>query len=314
MASSKVLASSNSRNSDLSRKSSSASSSAVRRPKLSFSDQQAHITNSNNNGGDHTAKPSMTVDGFLRNVYDATPAAESTLLDAQITLIDPTPIASVSAAAVATGDLNSGSIGSSSAPKTVDEVWREIISGDRKECKEEEQDMVMTLEDFLLAKTGIASVEEEDVKSLPAPLTESLSSGLFSFDSIPPSPLQALDNVEGSIIGFGNGVEVIGGGGAGGRGKRGRNVLEPLDKAAQQRQRRMIKNRESAARSRERKQAYQVELESLAVRLEEENDRLLKEKAERTKERFKQLMEKVIPVEEKRRPPRVLRRVRSLQW
>ncbi|PON83023.1 LOW QUALITY PROTEIN: Basic-leucine zipper transcription factor [Trema orientale] len=293
MASSKVLASSNSRNSDLSRRSSSASSSAVRKqPKP-----------------DHNAKPSqqlgsMTVDGFLRNVYDTTPAAaESTLLDAQITLIDPTPITSVSAAAAAANDINSGSIGSSNASKTVDEVWREIVSGERKECKEEEPDMVMTLEDFLLAKTGAASVEEEDVKSLPAPLTERLSGGLFAFDPIPPSQLQALDNIEGSIIGFGNGVEVIGGGGgAGGRGKRGRNVLEPLDKAAQQ------------ARSRERKQAYQVELESLAVRLEEENERLLKEKAERTKERFKQLMEKVIPIEEKRRPPRVLRKVRSLQW
>lgn len=90
--------------------------------------------------------------------------------------------------------------------------------------------------------------------------------------------------------------------------------MEPLDKAAQQRQRRMIKNRESAARSRERKQAYQVELESLAVKLEEENEWLLKEKAERTKERFKQLMEKVVPVVEQRRPPRMLRRVRSLQW
>jgi ABA responsive element binding factor len=71
-----------------------------------------------------------------------------------------------------------------------------------------------------------------------------------------------LDKVEGSIVGFGNGVEVElvagsggGGGGGGGRGKRGRTVvMEPLDKAAQQRQRRMIKNRESAARSRERKQ------------------------------------------------------------
>ncbi|RVW48961.1 G-box-binding factor 4 [Vitis vinifera] len=64
----------------------------------------------------------------------------------------------------------------------------------------------------------------------------------------------------------------------GGRGKRRAPVLEPLDKAAQQKQRRMIKNRESAARSRERKQAYQVELESSAVRLEEENEQLLKEK------------------------------------
>lgn len=258
MASSKVMASSNSRNSDLSRRSSSASSSAVRKPKApSLSDQpqpqaHAHINNSSDHSGG-TGKPllgSMTVDGFLRNVYDATPAAESTLLDAQITLMEPTPITSISAAA---DEMNAGSIGSSNVPKTVDEVWREIVSGDRKECKEEEPDMVMTLEDFLLAKTGAAEIEvEEDVKSLPAPLTERLSSGgLFAFDPISPGPLQALDKVEGSIIGFGNGVEVIGGGG---RGKRGRNVLEPLDKAAQQRQRRMIKNRESAARSRERKQ------------------------------------------------------------
>uniref|UniRef100_A0A803LHZ7 Uncharacterized protein n=1 Tax=Chenopodium quinoa TaxID=63459 RepID=A0A803LHZ7_CHEQI len=50
--------------------------------------------------------------------------------------------------------------------------------------------------------------------------------------------------------------------------------------------------------------AYQVELESLAMKLEEENEQLLREK----------LMEKVVPVVEKKRPPRVLRRVRSMQW
>nr|GEW03516.1 G-box-binding factor 4 [Tanacetum cinerariifolium] len=55
------------------------------------------------------------------------------------------------------------------------------------------------------------------------------------------------------------------------RGKRG-PILDPLqDKAAQQRQRRMNKNRESAARFKERKQAYQDELKSLAFKLEEEN-------------------------------------------
>ena len=53
----------------------------------------------------------------------------------------------------------------------------------------------------------------------------------------------------------------------------------------------MIKNRESAARSRGRKQAYTVELESLVTRLEEERELLLREEVEQSKERYKQLME-----------------------
>lgn len=61
-------------------------------------------------------------------------------------------------------------------------------------------------------------------------------------------------------VGFGNGIEGAivavgnGGGGGGGRGKRRAVEEVPVDKATQQKQRRMIKNRESAARSRERKQ------------------------------------------------------------
>ncbi|XP_023521222.1 G-box-binding factor 4-like isoform X2 [Cucurbita pepo subsp. pepo] len=96
---------------------------------------------------------------------------------------------------------------------------------------------------------------------------------------------------EEMIVGFGNGGEI-----SGRSGKRRRAPMEPMDEAALQRQRRMIKNRESAARSRERKHAHQVELELIAARLEEENHRLLKQK----------LMETVIPVVEKRRPPRAL--------
>jgi len=53
--------------------------------------------------------------------------------------------------------------------------------------------------------------------------------------------------------------------------------MGPVDRAAMQRQKRMIKNRESAARSRERKQAYIAELESLVTQLEEENAELLRE-------------------------------------
>ncbi|KAJ7969802.1 G-box-binding factor 4-like [Quillaja saponaria] len=292
MASSKVMASSNSRKSDLSRRSSSSS-----KPQPIVSDQRHTRKNSGtSNIG------SITVDGLLRDIYDSNPSTGSTLLDAQITLIDSQM-----------NVISNPADGNPNVQKTVDDVWREIVSGDRRECKEEAPDEMMTLEDFL-AKAG--AVDGEDVK-MSVPPTERLSGGMFTFDSIPTSSFQTVDKVEGSIIGFGNGVEVNGAAEAvvgGGRGKRGRPALEPLDKAAQQRQRRMIKNRESAARSRERKQAYQVELESLAVKLEEENEQLLKEKAERTKERFKQLMEKVIPIVEKRRPPRVLRRVRSMQW
>ncbi|XP_006654569.1 ABSCISIC ACID-INSENSITIVE 5-like protein 2 [Oryza brachyantha] len=53
---------------------------------------------------------------------------------------------------------------------------------------------------------------------------------------------------------------------------------EIADKIVERRQKRMIKNRESAARSRARKQAYTNELENKVLRLEEENERLKKQK------------------------------------
>ncbi|KAG6784035.1 hypothetical protein POTOM_009718 [Populus tomentosa] len=313
MASSKVMASSKPRNSDPS----STTSSRSRRATSSSS-----VTNT-------TAKPAyqstdrlfqkestMTVDGILRSVY-ASPSTESTLLDAQITLMEsPDQLPHPQIETDDTDDQDMSDV-IPQENKTADDIWREIVVG-RKEMKDEPDEM-MTLEDFL-AKAGAVDVVGEDGDEVKMPPPERLSGGLYAFDSLPPSSFQVLDKEEGSIVGFGNGVEVelvagSGGGGGGGRGKRGRGVaMEPLDKAAQQRQRRMIKNRESAARSRERKQAYQVELESMAVRLEEENEQLLKEKEERTKERFKQLMEKVVPVVEKGRPRRALRRVNSLQW
>ncbi|XP_010931491.1 ABSCISIC ACID-INSENSITIVE 5-like protein 2 [Elaeis guineensis] len=53
---------------------------------------------------------------------------------------------------------------------------------------------------------------------------------------------------------------------------------DKTDKLVERRQKRMIKNRESAARSRARKQAYTNELEYKVSRLEEENERLKKQK------------------------------------
>ncbi|ERM99009.1 hypothetical protein AMTR_s00101p00038080 [Amborella trichopoda] len=51
-----------------------------------------------------------------------------------------------------------------------------------------------------------------------------------------------------------------------------------VERTVERRQKRMIKNRESAARSRARKQAYTNELENKVMRLEEENERLKKQK------------------------------------
>ncbi|KAL9234162.1 hypothetical protein vseg_009061 [Gypsophila vaccaria] len=199
--------------------------------------------------------------------------------------------------------------------RTAEEVWREIV--ERRECKIEEAaaaavvaDEMMTLEDFLARAT--AGEEEETAEE-----------GVKAEGAVSNLGMYGYDNQQGmvgpGVFTMGEvAVAVAGGGGGGGRGKRSRGgggmMVETLDKAAQQRQRRMIKNRESAARSRERKQAYQIELEALAAKLEEENELLLREKAHRTKQRYMQLMEKIVPVVEKRRPPRTLRRVRSMQW
>jgi len=184
--------------------------------------------------------------------------------------------------------------------KTVDEVWKEIVAGTAGNREPE-----MTLEDFL---TKAGAVTEDDVR-IPDPATLNAAQFQVSTVGYGVESVGFGNGIEGAIVAVGNG-----GGGGGGRGKRRAVEEVPVDKATQQKQRRMIKNRESAARSRERKQAYTVELESLVTQLEEENSRLLREEAEQSKERFKQLMENLIPVVEQRRPPRPLRRMHSMGW
>ncbi|KAK4339970.1 hypothetical protein RND71_041432 [Anisodus tanguticus] len=247
---------------------------------------------------------SMNMDDILNNIYS-----------------DPTdPFSSTTPTTPTGGDVDPS--------KTVDEVWKEIIAGGGSSSREEPE---MTLEDFL---TKAGAVTEEDVRA-PAVAAAVSGGGGFVVDN----PMMCdggggtgncqfqagMQNGPGGGYGGGmesqphmgyggNGVVGITGSGSG-RGKRRSTVEElPVDKATQQKQRRMIKNRESAARSRERKQAYTVELESLVTQLEEENARLLREEEEKNNERLKQIMENLIPVVEKRRPPRVLRRARSMSW
>ncbi|XP_010475032.1 PREDICTED: G-box-binding factor 4-like [Camelina sativa] len=221
--------------------------------------------------------------------------------------------------AVDTAERSIGDRNSVNNGKSVDDVWKEIVSGEQKRIMMKEEahdDVIMTLEDFL-AKAAMDDVDgdaanmdsdEIDVKIPPERLNND-GSYTFDFPMMPqtqPQPQRhsSFQMIEGSM-----------GGGGGVRGKRGRVMMEAMDKAAAQRQKRMIKNRESAARSRERKQAYQVELETLAAKLEEENEQLLKEIEESTKERYKKLMEVLIPVDEKPRPSsRSLCRSHSLEW
>lgn len=96
----------------------------------------------------------------------------------------------------------------------------------------------------------------------------------------------------------------------------------PVEKVVERRQRRMIKNRESAARSRARKQAYTVELEAEVSQLKEENMRLRKqqvstrkseEEAERRKKQIMDILKsatKVVGAEK----TSSLRRTRTATW
>lgn len=98
-----------------------------------------------------------------------------------------------------------------------------------------------------------------------------------------------------------------------------RSKKRPLEiheeRSLEQRQKRMIKNRESAARSRARKQAYTVELEAQVTELKEENAKLKQEQIEARKKRRKWLDATLVPVtSQPQRPVRVLRRTQTCFW
>ncbi|XP_042422095.1 bZIP transcription factor ABI5 homolog isoform X1 [Zingiber officinale] len=90
-----------------------------------------------------------------------------------------------------------------------------------------------------------------------------------------------------------------------------------VDKVVERRQRRMIKNRESAARSRARKQAYTVELEAELNQLKEENARL-REKQRRVIAIRKQLLVEAMAEQARANVQKsmrsTLRRCRSSTW
>ncbi|XP_074280471.1 ABSCISIC ACID-INSENSITIVE 5-like protein 5 isoform X2 [Silene latifolia] len=74
-------------------------------------------------------------------------------------------------------------------------------------------------------------------------------------------------------------------------GFRGRKSSNAVEKVVERRQRRMIKNRESAARSRARKQAYTMDLEQEIAKLKEENEELRRKQIEIVEKQINQVQE-----------------------
>nr|AGV54705.1 bZIP transcription factor 6 [Phaseolus vulgaris] len=95
-------------------------------------------------------------------------------------------------------------------------------------------------------------------------------------------------------------------------GMRGRKSGGAVEKVIERRQRRMIKNRESAARSRARKQAYTMELEAEVAKLKEENQELQKKQAEIMEIQKNQVKEMMNLQREVKR--RRLRRTQTGPW
>ncbi|GAB4836181.1 hypothetical protein Ancab_001094 [Ancistrocladus abbreviatus] len=246
---------------------------------------------------------SMNLDELLKSV-STVEANQSMGMD-----IETTALANQSALQCQTSLSLTDSLGR----KTVDEVWQDIQQGQNKTCEKtmkEKQPTLgeMTLEDFLV-KAGVVAEGSLDKRNecpvsnidssatqhfaqqeqwmqyqqaqlqhqqqtmmgvyvpgqpMPQPMPLAAVHVMdvsYSENQVPlPSPLMAtLSDTQTS----------------------GRKRVGPediVDKSAERRQKRMIKNRESAARSRARKQAYTNELENKVSRLEEENERLRKQK------------------------------------
>ncbi|KAJ6921522.1 ABSCISIC ACID-INSENSITIVE 5-like protein 2 isoform X1 [Populus alba x Populus x berolinensis] len=167
--------------------------------------------------------------------------------------------------------------------KTVDEVWRDIQRLDKKDDDNPGRNAPfgeMTLEDFLV-KAGVVT------ESTPVHQQESNQWMQFQLPSVQQPvyqnnmmtvvdaayPDSQMNLSPSSLMGTLSDTQTP-----------GRKRVAPgdvVEKTVERKQKRMIKNRESAARSRARRQAYTHELEIKVSHLEEENERLRKqEKAE----------------------------------
>ncbi|KAI3682291.1 hypothetical protein L1987_82175 [Smallanthus sonchifolius] len=179
------------------------------------------------------------------------------------------------------------SASSMASKKTVDELWQDIQN--KKDIKKKKKKKStptlaeMTLEDFL-AKAGVVKSSHEKKNSpldIALPQQNPQPAQWMQYQ-IPPiqqqqhhvlmpahqQPINEVAYPETQMT-ISSDTQTVG---------RKRVASEDLvEKSVERRQKRMIKNRESAARSRARKQAYTHEVETKVSRLEEENEILKRE-------------------------------------
>ncbi|KAJ1376809.1 Basic-leucine zipper domain [Sesbania bispinosa] len=269
---------------------------------------------------------SMNLDELLKNVW--------TVETSQSMVMDNEGTAQASQAALQRQA--SLSLTGALSKKTVDEVWRDIQQNkDSEEKKSRDRQPTlgeMTLEDFLV-KAGIVAEASSNKK-----YTGTIA-GIDSSVAVPQFPPQGqwiqyaqpqYQHPQQSLMGIympSQGIAQPLHMGAGASldvpfadsqvalssplmgtvsdtqtpGRKRSTPEDMMEKTVERRQKRMIKNRESAARSRARKQAYTNELEQKVSRLEEENERLRKRKE----------LEKMLPCAPPPEPRYQLRRIAS---
>ncbi|KAJ1411606.1 Basic-leucine zipper domain [Sesbania bispinosa] len=235
---------------------------------------------------------SMNLDELLKNVWTVE-ASQSTGIDNEGTAQASQAALQRQASLSLTGALSK---------KTVDEVWRDIQQNkDNEEKKSRDRQHTlgeMTLEDFLV-KAGIVA-EASSNKSVAVPQFPPQGQWIQYAQPQYQHPQQSLMGIYMPSQGIAQPLHM----GAGASldvpfadsqvalpsplmgtvsdtqtpGRKRSTPEDMMEKTVERRQKRMIKNRESAARSRARKQAYTNELEQKVSRLEEENERLRKRK------------------------------------
>ncbi|RDX73434.1 ABSCISIC ACID-INSENSITIVE 5-like protein 2, partial [Mucuna pruriens] len=224
---------------------------------------------------------SMNLDELLKSVLSAEAGGEACALDFAVGDANMQHAGQVAAS----GSLNpQGSLTLSRdlSKKTVDEVWRDMqlnkgsTNRDRKGQERQPTLGEMTLEDFLV-KAGVvadsngASSRHGHLMQYHLPsVQQNMMAGYVAGQSFQVAVNLVLDapysETPASLIGVLSDSQTLG--------RKRAASGEVVEKTVERRQKRMIKNRESAARSRARKQAYTQELEIKVSQLEEENERL----------------------------------------